>query len=294
MCSAAAKMPKISLSQASRYGEPSTVDGAGTMWGRKRQVAAPDASQPPANGGEELRRLTTTLSRLPEAEATKLAAGLCVLNVATFEESYGQVVGSRHGVLPREASVKHCLLKNLFGRNYLGVLGAHALICLHMWRGWEWLPASREDFTQAGEMAAAFLVHSHYRLNPDQIEHERQVLARGRQDDRPALLMLATDGQWDAARAVMMAGMQVLSRNLLAAWRSPEAHEQLVYQQWMLALRTNNSIGALLLHELAMAHHTRGWDWRPSPDEFDLTAEAAARLLIDRRYGAAAIKGAAE
>lgn len=55
-------------------------------------------------------------------------------------------------------------------------------------------------------------------------------------DDRPALLELAADGHWDAARDVMMAGMQVLSRNLLAAWPSPEAHEHLVYQQWMLAL----------------------------------------------------------
>src|SRR5258708_6484989 len=101
------------------------------MWGRKRQITAPDASPPPANGGEQLRDLTTTLSRLPEAEAAKLAAGFCAVNVATFEENYGRAAGSRHDVLLREPNVKHCLLGNLFGRNYLGVLGTHALICLH-------------------------------------------------------------------------------------------------------------------------------------------------------------------
>lgn len=83
--------------------------------------------------------------------------------------------------------------------------------------------------------------------------------------------------------------MDMFSRNLMEVWASPEAHEQSVYQTFMLCLRVDNDVGALLMHQLAMTHHQRGWDWRPSPDEFHAVAEISARQLIEKRYNARAL-----
>ena len=134
-------------------------------------------------------------------------------------------------------------------------------------------------------MAAVLLYHPHYQLTSSQVEKEQALLVQENSRTRSQMLdVIIKANQWDLTRAAMCSGMDALSFNIMGAWASPEAHEQLVYQLLILSLRTDNIMGALLLHQLAMAHHQRGWDWRPSPDEFHNIAEISARYLVEKRY----------
>ena len=140
------------------------------------------------------------------------------------------------------------------------------------------------------EIGSLFILHPHYQLTSEQQEKERVVLSReGSSDSAQALAGVIKSARWDVACAVLCGAIDTLGHNLMEVWDGPEAHEQRIYQMLMLCLRIDNTIGALLLHQLAMAHHQRGWAWRPSPDEFRAVAEIAARYLIEKRYNAAAL-----
>lgn len=255
------------------------------------QVPATAPTAPNEKGGKQLRSFSSLLASIPADKMKELVVGIFALNVASFEEKYAEGIGTRHPDHDfREASLVHNLLSNLVGGNYVGFLAAHALIYVNRLRGFDWVPSSQEEIVHIGETASVFLLHPHYQLTLEQQDKEQALLSQtGAGDGAQALPVMITTARWDVAGTVMRLAVDTLGRNLMEVWSGPEAHEQLVYQTLMLCLRTDNTIGALLLHQLAMAHHQRGWEWRPSPDEFHAVAENAARYLVEKRYNAAAL-----
>jgi len=259
----------------------------------QRIETGPSVAQqdPGKKGGESLRSLVTIIGKAPTDIAKEYARGLFSVSIASFEESY---VGARRADARdsdfREAFVTRTLLGDLVDGNYIGFLAMHALIFANRLQGWEWLPTSQEEIEHVGEMASLFLIHPHYQLTPEQQAKEKVILSEDHASKgTQALVAVIETAQWDVARTVMCAAMDTLSRNLMEVWAGPEAHEKLVYQTLILSLRVDNTLGALLLHQLAISHHQRGWDWRPSPDEFHAIAEISARQLIDKRYNVAAL-----
>lgn len=242
-------------------------------------------------GGKQFRSVSSIFASLPVDKAQVLVAGMLAVNVATFEEKYAGTKGARHNDPDfREACLTHNLLSNLVGGNYVGFIAAHCLIYANRVHGWTWTPRTKEDVEHVGETGAAIFLNPAYHLTPAQQEKERVILAQGNLDSSArSVAVIIKTARWDVARTVLCGAMDPLSRNLMEVWAGPEAHEQLVYQTLMLTLRVDNTLGALLLHQLAMAHHQRGWAWRPSPDEFHAVAECAARPLVDKRYDAAAL-----
>ncbi len=251
-----------------------------------KSVPAPSAaSATPKTGGVQLRSWAATISKIPKDKARELVIGTLAVNVATFEENYAKL--RNKSADRREANLVFVLLSNLVGGNYLGFLAAHALTYVNRVRGLDWAPSSEQEIMHIAETGGVLLLHPHYQMTADQSAKEQAILAHEpTQNGAGAVAAIIKSAQWNVARMVLCAGMDTLARNLMEVWSSPEAHERLLYQTFMLCLRTDNTMGALLLHQLAMAHHQRGWDWRPSPDEFHAVAETAARALVDRRYNA--------
>jgi hypothetical protein len=261
---------------------------------KTEQAPPPATSAAPAtgeSGGEQLRSLSSVFTRIPADKAQELVVGALSVNITTFEEKYAGTRGVRNKDSDfREACLTHNLLSNLVGGNYMGFIAAHCLIYANRLRGWTWAPTTREEILHIGEMGAPLFLDSYYQLTSQQQEREQAVLSQGTsQSSARALAVIIETARWDVARITLCAMMDTLSRNLMEVWAGPEAHERLVYQTLMLTLRIDNAAGALLMHQLAMAHHQRGWEWRPSPDEFHAVAECAARPLVDKRYDAAAL-----
>lgn len=261
---------------------------------RSDKTKGPQSSkaQPPeGNGGGQLKSLASVVSKLPPEDAKQLIAGTLVVSVASFEESYLQALGGRPPEPAfREAFVFRTLVGDLLGKNYIGFLAMHALTYANRLQGWTWSPSTRAEVEHVGEMASLFLLHSHYQLTPDQQTREQMTTAdqsfQGGPESISAIIKVA---KWEVARVVLCEAMDTLSRNIMEVWAGQEAHEQLIYQTLMLFLRVDNCMGALLLHQWAMGHHQRGWDWRPSPDEFHVVAENLARQLLDKRYNLAGL-----
>ena len=248
--------------------------------------------QPPAEkGGGQIRSLASIVSKVPTNDAKKLMIGLFALSVASFEESYLQALSGRPSNQTFwEAFLFRTLIGDLVDRNYVSFLAMHALTYANRLQSLTWSARTQAEMEQVGEMASLFLVHPHYQLTPDQQARERAVLAGGRdQSDPGATATIIKVAKWEVARVVLCEMMDTLSRQIMEVWAGAEAHEQLVYQTFILCLRTDNCLGALLLHQWAMAHHQRGWDWRPSPDEFHAVAENLARQLVDERRNLAAL-----
>jgi hypothetical protein len=229
------------------------------------------------------------MAGIPAESAQQLASGTLVLSVASFEEAYASTKGARDGDADlREAVVIRQLLCDLVLGNYINFVAMHALVYANRQRGWAWVPTTREEIEHVGEMASLFFLNPLYHLTPEQQVNEQAVLSNGRQKGSgQAVAAIIRTARWDVAKTVLCGAMDLLSRNLMEVWTGPEAHERLVYQTLMLSLRTDNDMGALLLHQLAMAHQQRGWDWRPSPDERHAIAETAAQYLVEKRYNAA-------
>jgi hypothetical protein len=258
----------------------------------KGKEQKPSAVQPSAEkGGGQLRSLASMASNLPADDAKKLMGGLFAVSVASFEESYQQALSGRPSDPNfRDAFLFRTLIGDLVDRTYIGFLAMHALTYANRLQSLTWSARTQAEVEQVGEMASLFLVHPHYQLTPDQQARERAILAeRSYQSGPGGVATIIKAAKWEVARVVLCEAMDTLSRNIMEVWAGAEAHEQLVYQTFMLCLRTDNCLGALLLHQWAMAHHQRGWDWRPSPDEFHAVAENLARQLVDERRKLAAL-----
>lgn len=249
---------------------------------------APEAAEPV--GGQALRSWVRALDQLPPQESTEIASGTMLLTVISSEELYSKDIAKGIDTpTSRETFVVHNLLSNLLGGGYPGFLGLHALAAYHAVNGYTWRPKTQDEFKAIGDMAAVIALHEDYRGAEEHMRHEAEILARPGdrfQEQSRVVSHLIREEDWETTCVVMQGTMQTLSRNLLDAWSSPEQYEAHVYRTLVAALRTDNLLAVLVLHCLAVAHYDRGWDWRPSPAEFEATAERAARYLIDPRYRA--------